>query len=261
MSSSCPERRKKSVDEYLRRALEYEEQGSYSLAIRELEKAVRVAQDKCSVYKQLADLCRRQRMVDQAIVALKKAVRLKRDDIEARETLLDIFLEFGHYDEAIHEAKEILKYSPRSLTARDALSLAYLQKGMLEKALQVINELISLDPTSPVNHFKKAVLCQQKGDIGNAIHEFSRVLEMQPDPEMAQDAERALENLDAYQLRHIMMLAVEDYIFRAKLARDPVSATLERGYYLSEAGIATLKQIQFDKLPEIYAEWKHRYYH
>ena len=57
------------------------------------------------------------------------------------------------------------------------------------------------------------------------------------------------------------MLAIEDYIFRAKLIHDPESAALERGYYLSGAGISALRQIQFDQLPEIYSEWKQRYYH
>jgi len=199
--------------------------------------------------------------VNEAILAIKKAVKLKPDDVQAREMMLEILLEVGRFDDAIREAQELLRVSPRSLSARDVLSIAYLQKGMLERALQVTNELINLDPTSPINHFKKAVLFQQKGDIGSAIREFSRVLEMQPDSEMAQDAERALETLDSYQLRNIVMLAVEDYIFRAKLTRDPESAALERGYYLSESGMAALKQIQFDELPDIYAEWKQRYYH
>ena len=253
--------RRKKLEEHLSKADDYERQGLYMRAIKELEKALRVASDRSGIYRRLAELCRRQHMLDQAITVLKKAIKLDQNDVQARELLLECLLEIGRYDEVIHESKEMIKHHRRSLTARDALSLAYLQKGMLEKALQVINEMISLDPLSPAYHFKKAVLYQQKGDIGNAIHEFTRVLEMQPDPEMAQDAERALENLDAYQLRRIIMLAVEDYIFRAKLIRDPVAATLERGYYLSEAGFATLKQIQFDRLPEIYAEWKQRYYH
>jgi len=74
-------------------------------------------------------------------------------------------------------------------------------------------------------------------------------------------AQQAIEALDSYQLRYIIMLAVEDYIFRAKLIHDPESASLERGYYLSVSGMAALKQIQFDDLSDIYSEWKHKYYH
>ncbi len=84
---------------------------------------------------------------------------------------------------------------------------------------------------------------------------------MQPDAEMAGDAQQAIDSLDSYQLRHIIMLALEDYIFRAKLVRDPEAAALERGYSLSYSGMAALKQVRFEDLPEVYSEWKQRYYH
>lgn len=254
-------RRRPTASDFLSRAEDFEKAGQLQAAIAEVEKAIPIAEDKAQAYKHLAELHRNARQPEQALGALRQALREKAADMQAREMLLDMLLELGHYDEAIHESREMLRVSPRSLSARDVMSIAYLQKGMLDKALQMTDELIRLDPASPVNHFKKAVLYQQKGDIGNAIHEFSRVLEMEPDPEMARDAEHALDWLDSDQLRNIVMLAVEDVIFRAKLVRDPESAAVERGYYLSEAGMATLKQIQFDDLPEIYADWKQRYYH
>jgi len=252
---------RKSIQEYLDQAAKLEEQGLFRKAVGELEKALRRTADKSPIYKRLADLYQGQRRLDDAVAALRKAIRADREDVQAREMLLETLLELSRFDDAIKESKELLRVSPRSLSAREVLSSAYLQKGTLEKALQVTNELISMDPTSPVNHFRKAWLYQQKGDVGNAIHEFTRVLEMHPDTEMARYAQQAIDTLDSFQLRHIVMLAVEDYIFRAKLIRDPEAAALERGYYLSYSGMAALKQIQFDELPEVYAEWKQRYYH
>ena len=258
---SSPKKHIASAKAHLKRAAELEKQGLFEETIEELEKAARLAADKGPVFKELAELYRSQGLTEQAVVAVKKAIKLRPDDVQARDTLLEMKLDLGRYDDAIQDAKDLLKVSPRSLSARDVLSIAYLQKGLLEKALQVTNELISLDPNSPVNHFKKAVLYQQKGDIGNAIAEFSRVLEMGADSEMAENAQDAIETLDLHQLRNIVMLAVEDYIFRAKLIRDPEAAALERGYYLSYSGMAALRQIQFEDLPEFYSEWKQRYYH
>ncbi|MCL6518473.1 MAG: tetratricopeptide repeat protein [Armatimonadetes bacterium] len=260
---SAQQNRKKRLTsaDYLKKADELEANGEFEKAIELLNKAIRTAKDKPLLYYRLAVLCRSQRRMDDAILAAKRALRIKPDDLRSRDLLLEILLELGRVDDAIKEAKELLKYSPHSLSARDVLSIAYLQKGMLEKALQVTNELISLDPMSPLNHFKKAVLYQQKGDIGNAVQEFTRVLEMQPDEDTAREARQAIEVLDNYQLRHILMLAAEDYIFRAKLIRDPAAAALERGFYLSYSGMATLKQIQFEELPEVWAEWKQKFYH
>lgn len=252
---------KRAAKSHMDRAAEMEERGRFREAISELEKAVRTATDKPLVYRELAELYRSQRQMDEAIDAIKQVIKHEPNDLQAREMLLEMLIELGRFDDAIRESKDLLKVSPRNLSARDVLSIAYLQKGMLDKALQVTNELVRLDPTSATNYFKRALLYQQKGDYGNAINEYSRVLEMHPDDEMAEDAQQAIDSLDSYQLRHIVMLAVEDYIFRAKLIRDPESAARERGYYLSYSGMSALKQIQFDELPEVYNEWKQRYYH
>ena len=224
-------------------------------------KAARVSSDKYPVYRNLANLYRNQRHIDEAIGAVKKAIKVRPSTAEPREMLLEMLLQLNKFDDAIREAKELIHLSPRSLIARDVLSIAYLQTGLLEKAIQVTNEMITIDPNSPANHFKKAVLFQQKGEVGSAIHEFSRVLEMQPELDMAEQAQQAIDTLDSYQMRHIVMLAVEDYIFRAKLIHDPESAAMERGYYLSYAGMSALKQMQFEDINDVYSEWKQKYYH
>jgi tetratricopeptide (TPR) repeat protein len=251
----------KTTDQYMQQASKFEEDGQVNRAISELMKAARVSSDKYQVYRILANLYRKQRHIDQAICAVQKAIKARPSTAEPREMLLEMLLQLGKFEDAIKEGKELLRLSPRSLAARDVLSIAYLQTGLLEKAIQVTNEMITLDPTSAANHFKKAVLFQQKGEVGSAIHEFGRVLEMQPDLEMAEQAQQAIDTLDSYQLRHIVMLAVEDYIFRTKLIHDPEAAALERGYYLSYSGMASLRQIQFDDLGDIYSEWKQKYYH
>jgi len=251
----------KSADAYLEKATEYEEAGLLDEAVRELKKALRATSDKGPVYLKLAEVYEAQRQMDDAVSAINKAIHLNPSDVEAREMLLDVLLELGSFDEAIRESNNLLRIHPRSLSALEVLSIAYLQKGMLDKALKVTNELITLDPSAPANHFKRAWLFQQKGDDGSAIAEFTRVLEMHPEDEMARDAQQAMDVLDSRQLRQIITLALEDYIFRAKLTRDAEAAALERGYVLSYSGMAALKQIKFDELPEVYSEWKQRYYH
>lgn len=254
-------RRRSSIVLLLEQADRLISQDKINDAIGILENASRRMRNKVPIYLKLAELYKGQRQYENAVNTLQNAILSNPDNIRIREMLLETFLEMSRYDEAIRESRELLRISPRSLSARDVLYFAYLQTGMLEKALQVTNELISLDPVSPVNHYKKAFIHHEKGDIGGAIHELTRVLEMQPDDDMAEEAQEALDKLDSHQIRHIIMLALEDFIFRTKLIRDPETAAIERGYYLSYSGMSMLKQIQFDDLPEIYTEWKQRYYH
>jgi len=250
-----------SARSYLARARRLRKNGDLEGAVTALQKALRGGGEKGELYMELADLFRGERKFDLAVETIRRAVEHSQGDLQAREMLLEMLLEMGRFDEAIEESKTLLKLSPKSLSARDVLSIAYIQKDMVERALQVTNEMITLDPSSAANHFKKALLFQQKGDIGNAINEFSRVLEMEPDDEMAEGAQQAIEALDTLQIRHIVMLAVEDFIFRAKLIRDPESAAVERGFSLSYSGVNTLKQIQFDELSDVWSEWKQRFYH
>ncbi len=249
------------IGAHLERAKLLREEGDLEGAIASLQKALKSVGDKSPVYLELADLYRDQRKSGMAIEAMRKAIKRRPNDVQVRETLLEMLLEIGRFDDCIEESKALLKLSPKSLSARDVLSIAYIQKDMIERAMQVTNEMINLDPSSPGNHFKKALLYQQKDDIGNAIHEFTRVLEMGADDELAEGAQQAIEVLDQLQIRHIVMLAVEDFIFRAKLMRDPESAALERGFSLSYMGMSMLKQIEFDELSDVWSEWKQRFYH
>ncbi len=250
-----------SYDEYLDKATAYEEDGLLDEALRELRRALRTSTDKGPIYKRIADVYRGLHQTKDAISAITKAIKLDPNDVEARETYLDLLLEMGEFEAAIHGGRELLAIYPRSLSAREILSIAYLQKGYMDEAMRMTNELIAMDPSSPANRFKRAWLFQQKGDYGNAINEYLRVLDMGPEEDMARDAQQAIDAMDSYQLRQIITLALEDYIFRAKMVRNPETAALERGFIMSYSGLAALKQIKFDELPEIYSEWKQRYYH
>lgn len=248
-------------DLHIRNACELEKSGEPEKAISSLYEIVKHVKRKYPIYRKMAEIYKNLHQFDAAVENLNKALDIKPDDIESREILLEIYLDKGEFDNAINFSKDLIAISPSSLSARDVLYFAYLQKGLLEKALQITNELIKLDPLSPVNHYKKAFIHHEKGDISAAIHELSRVLEMSPDEEMEDETILALEQLDSHQIRHILMLAIEDFIFRAKLIRDPESAAMERGYFLSYSGMSMLRQIEFDDLPDIYSEWKQRYYH
>jgi tetratricopeptide (TPR) repeat protein len=246
--------------ERISRAHSLRDEGLFDAAIEELRKALRGSAGKSRIYREIAGLFRSRHQIDEAVRACRRAIKEAPDDIESREMLISMLLELHKCDEAIDESRELLGISPRSLSARDALSTAYLQKGMLSKAISITNELISLDPSSPENHFRKAILYHQKGDVSSAVQEFCRVLEMEPGGQMESDAEQAVHALDTYQLRSIITLAVEDYVFRTKLIRDPASAALERGFYLSYTGLAALNHIRFEDLGDIYPDTGQRQY-
>jgi len=197
-------------------------------------------------------LYREARRTDQAVHALRQASTLSPADRDPREALTETLVEASRYDEAVTEARALLKLVPRSLFARDALSVSYLQLGRLDKALQVTGEMVWLDPLNPGHHFRRGLLFQQQGNLTAAVGEYSRALDMaHPDSETYEDAEEALEVLDDGQTRQILLLASEDRLFLLKLRRDLPEAVQDRGFSLSEEGLARLEHL----LPHEFPDW------
>jgi len=248
-------RQRRRIAASVKRADALMREGRLDEAAARLECAVQADPRNVRYLVRLAGVRRGQGRMDEAILLADRALALKKMDRSAEELLLQLLLETGRYEEVIDHGKRAIRSSPRNLYARDLMGVAYLQLGQLEKALHVTNELVHLDPTDAGNHFKRAVLFQQKGDLGKAIREFSRVVELDPDGEIADEARDAITWLDSFQLRQIIGLAMEDNVFRAKLARDAEQAAAEKGFILSIGGVSTLKQIDFDRLGDPAPDW------
>ncbi|MCE5314894.1 MAG: tetratricopeptide repeat protein [Armatimonadota bacterium] len=242
----------------MKRANSLVEQGMFDEAIENIKEAIALCPRDPKISIQLANIYRAQNRMGPAIEAMQNAVELDPKDGDIQQQLLRTLLEMGRYDEAITTSCKLLKKYPRNLLARDILGIAYLQQGRLDSALKVTNELIRLAPTDAAHHFKKGVLLQQKGEIGQAMSAFLFALQMEPEGELADDAREAIAALDSFQLRQVLTLAVEDAVFRTKLALNTESALIERGFHLSSAGVSTLKQLDLGSLP---GDSQSRYYH
>lgn len=207
--------------------------------------------EDAAAFFRLGMLCREARRTEQAVQALRRSAHLSPGDRDPREALTETLVEASRYDEAILEARALLKIAPRSLFARDALSVAYLQIGKLDKALQVTGEMVWLDPLNPGHHFRRGLLFQQKGNLTAAVGEYSRALDMaHPESDTHEDAEEALEMLDDEQTRQVLLLASEDWFFLLKLRRDLAEAVTDRGFCLSEDGMARLYHLLPHEFPD-----------
>ncbi|MCL5104381.1 MAG: tetratricopeptide repeat protein [Armatimonadetes bacterium] len=246
------------ITNLMRRANSLAEQGMYDEAIANIKEAMTMSPRDPKFSAELANIYRAQNRMEPAIEAMQRAMELDPHNGGMQQLLLRTLIETGRYDEAVSTSRKLIKRFPKNLLARDVLGIVYLQKGMLDQALKVTDELINLAPADSSNHFKKAVLLQQKGEIAPAMIAFLRALELDPNGEMADDTREAIAALDSYQLRQVLTVALEDAVFRAKLAIDPEVALLERGFHLSMSGIATLKQLDLKGLP---VEPQSRYYH
>lgn len=195
-----------------------------------------------TAFFRLGLMYREARRIDPAVSALRRAMDLNPEHRDPREALIATLLDGGRFGEIVQETKLLVKIEPRSIFARDVLSLAYMQLGHTDKALRVVGELIWLDPINPDHYLKRAMLFQQQNDWNHAVTEYDRILEMaSPDSDAYAVAFEALQTLDETQLQQIMLLAAEDRMFLWKATRDLEEAIQERGYKLTEEGVARLR--------------------
>jgi tetratricopeptide (TPR) repeat protein len=223
----------------------YQRQGEHRKAISMLRQAIKQAPQNALYRLSLAQLYKEVNNENRALTEARRALTLSPDLLEARELVAELLLEQGMVEDTIEEAGEILKRSPHNLRGLDLIGTAYLYRGDLDKALHVVNQMILLSPSDPLHHFKRAILLQQKGQVGEALASFLRVVEMEDDSDIAQQSSEAVQMLDDYQIRQILLLASEDAMFRYRLRQNVELATRQRGYCLSPSGLAALSQVDF----------------
>lgn len=245
----------------LRHADDLAAAGQVDEALAELRTLVHAFPDSRRGYLRLASLLRQRRRSSEAREVLETAVAHAPRCPVSREALAEVCLEIGRYDDSIAHGKALLVMRPRSIQARDLLSTAYLQRGQYERALRLCDEMIRLDPCEPGHHFKRGVVLQQTGLLAAACQAFLRALDISDRGEMSEACLAAIDLLERYQIRQIVLLATEDVFFRLQVIHDPAETLLTRGYYLSDAALAALSS-QLRNVPlESAPGWRHYWYH
>lgn len=245
---------------YLQRARRQTENGNFHEAIQSLERAMKSGADAYLCTLRIAELYRQMRQWKVALVRAEQAVQMAPDQVPAYEILIAVALELGAFPRAIQASYDLIKIAPRHISAHNALGTAYMQMGEIDAALRAVKTLIRLEPENAAHHFKRALLCQHKQEFALACYEFMVVLELEPEGSHAEQAREALNLLENCQLHQIVTLLAEDRLFRIRFQREPIEASKERGFLLTEAGFYALQNIGEQLLNDVPASPHYRHY-
>ena len=229
----------------------YKQQGELKKAAAMLRQAIKQSPKNAAYRLNLAQIYKELNNEDRALTEARRAITISPDLIEARELIAELLLEQGEVEDTLRETHEILKRSPHHLRGLDLMGTAYLYQGDLDRALHVVNQMILLSPADPLHHFKRAILLQQKGQVGDALAAFLRVVDMDEHSDIAQQSADAVQMLDDYQIRQILLLASEDALFRYRLRLDVEGAVRQRGYCLSPGGLMALAHVDFQEVSSL----------
>lgn len=228
-------------------------------AISALIRKINLGEESHLIYKKLAELYEKEYKYDKALECINHAISLYPNNIELREIAIEIALEQGYSILVEKYCNELLNMNPLNITARAALYTVYINRAEFSEALRIATEMVRLDPSSADNHYCRAFALNELGNINATIYELSQLLETCNDEEMEAEARRAIDYLDAIQIRQVLALAMEDALFRMKLIRNPEDALSERGYFISDFGIALLNRLQYDAISDLHSGRRHKY--
>ena len=164
-------------------------------------------------------------------------------DIAQWRARAESHLKAGAWNDCIAACRTLLQLDPRHHFAQETLATALLQIGETGAAMGAVRRLLELSPRDPLHRLRYATLLQMENRYGDAAREFERILLMYPDAPFSGDARDAIEALDRLQTSHILMMASEHDEFRWKLERDLAGLLGENGFYLSENGFESLRQM------------------
>lgn len=183
----------------------------------------------------------------------KSATARERNQAAALQFRIENALKAQSWGACRAACESLLRLDDRHHFAQETLVTALLQTGETDFAIQAVQRLLEISPRDPLHRLRLATLLQMGGRPGESLREFERISAMYPDAPFSDDALEAAENLDRLQTQQILLMAAEQDSFRWELERDTLKALEENGFYLTENGFESLRQMipgAEDDLPE-----------
>ena len=165
------------------------------------------------------------------------------EQLEPLRAAIEAALRAQDWPACVKACRALLKVAPRHHYALETLATALMQMGDMNAATATVERLVEISPRDPFHRLRYATLLQMQGKHGDSTREFERVARMYPDEPFSGDARDAVENLEKLQTSQIFLMAAEQLPFRWLLERSPEQALEENGFYLSENGLDSLKQM------------------
>ncbi len=155
----------------------------------------------------------------------------------------EVALKAQSWVECLTACRALLQIDAKHHFAQETLVTALLQTGENDAAITAVRRLLEISPRDPLHRLRLATLLQMQGQPGDSLREFELIGAMYPDAPFSDDAREAVENLERLQTQQILLMAAEQDTFRWQLERDPAQTLEDNGFYLTENGFESLRQM------------------
>jgi tetratricopeptide (TPR) repeat protein len=176
----------------------YLQNGDYSKALEELEKAKVSKNDKDGtilLYASLGDVYTHLERYEEAISSYIQATQYDPEDISLKLDLAYCYALKGQYNESLKVCREALKADNENINIFLMISRCYLEMGMYDDAITYLKQALSLEPQNATTHKMIAEAYMGLGDDDNAVKEAKLSLTLNPDPNIAEGAQEIIDDI------------------------------------------------------------------
>jgi tetratricopeptide (TPR) repeat protein/O-antigen ligase len=163
-------------------------QGRYAEAAPLFDKAMKMGENRVSVFINAGTVYYNLRQFDKAIEAFRQAVQKAPDNNLAKQKLA--MAELAVWGQRAQE-------DPQNLESRRNYSLALLATGQIGPAATEAKNILAAYPTDPTVRFVYARALQLQGYGADALREFRRVAELAPPSDLLERARRRVQELES----------------------------------------------------------------
>ena len=231
--SGCPDKDKHASIEAMNEGIKAAQLNSYTKAIKQLEKAVKLYNDNHQAWYTLGQIYSDQKKWEEAVEALEEAVRAKKDD-----AMYQMLLGIAEYNQGKGEVAQ--KYLERAVELEERLARAHFYLGRVyedkdqpQDAAKEWTRAAMLDPTygKPFVYLGKMYL------TWDMVSEAIRVLEQGKDYVLGEDLTNVFYYLGlAYDAEKKWDKSIEAYSAAIDAEKSNLDAKFQRGLAYAKKG-------------------------
>ncbi len=194
-----PAQNNENAAEHLESAAAYFENGNYDKAIVELEKVIELEPDNADAHTNLALAYFKNGDYENAAAAWSKVIKFNPDEAAPYYERGVSYFNLKKYEQAIEDLTRNIDLDPTNADAFEMRGKSYAFMKSYEPAIDDFTQAIDLDPALDEAYFNRAASLTRIGksreDIEQIIADHGMVLQISKNPDLREQAQKALETL------------------------------------------------------------------
>ena len=158
----------------------YHQKGATALGVGYIERALMLRPDSALFHRNLGNLLRTLRRLDEAAEHLRRVVELGPDDARAHGNLADLLAQDGRLDEAERHYRTALDLDPDNGLAHNRLGNVLRECERLDDALVHCERALELAPDDAASHSDLGRVLQELRRLDEALAAYRRAVLLEP---------------------------------------------------------------------------------